>query len=100
MSTATSDPVNWLLQNLRDEDYTGFARELGDAVTAVCSSAHKPNELGRHVQRLAEVIRSWHLSVALGSDPEWLRQVSEFEATEDTDHEIGDLRRVRKLLDQ
>jgi hypothetical protein len=72
-----ADPLKVLLESLPAEHYETFVAELDDAIKAVCALARNPDQAGARIQALAELIRSWHLTVALGRNDQWVRSMDE-----------------------
>lgn len=98
-TSATVDPVSWLLDNLEGDDYTLFSHELSDAVTAVCANISKPDLLGPAAVKLADTIRSWHITLTLQHSPQWVASVAESESRPvRSDDTFGTIDELRELL--
>lgn len=93
----TPDPVKSLLASLPDDLYPAFIEEFDAAVSAVCALAHDPQHAGARIQDLAEVIRSWHLTLALMQNETWVKAVDE--DVQPTAADVGSIEQLRQLLE-
>ncbi len=91
-----ADPLKVLLESLPSDLYETFVDELNNAITDVCALARNPDQAGNSIVALAELIRSWHLTVALSSNEAWVKAMQE--DIECQDDEIGTFDDLRKLL--
>ncbi len=96
MAITRTDPVKQLHEQLPDDLYALFVDELGAAIHDVCAMVNKPNEVGPRVQALAEIIRSWHITLALRSNEEWTAAMEE--TVTPTAGDIGTIEQFRQLV--
>jgi hypothetical protein len=93
----TADPLVVLLESLPAEHYGTFVAELNDAITDVCAMVRNPAQAGRSIQALTELIRAWHLTVALRRDESWVQAMNE-QIDPLAPNDVGCLDDVRELL--
>jgi hypothetical protein len=93
--TVTQDPIRYILANLRNDEYSTFVSELGSAIRDVCAFRSSV-DVGAQVQKLTEVVRSWHLTIALRTNEGWVAAMNM--PIEVDEGSVGTIEDLRSLL--